>query len=289
MKISEGKEEKARRKVMPAAGFRLRAVPGEATRAPRGGTHRWSLGWRGVAAGARERSFWIDENILYLVGHVGYVMFAFVKTHQIMHLKTTHFTKCKLRASDGVEHPPRGRRKMGRCLHRCTHVHTYVHRCTHVYTYKHTHPQGYAHIRTHTRTCIHTRVRTHIHVCIYMHMRAHVHTHVHTTHTNRPKGFTKFRRRWRAEVLGLADPTWRGGRAPRWHRGWRETGRGELGDRGQPEVLRAHVAAAVGQPRGATWPSYPSFQGKETLGLLGVGGDSLGSGSGDGVLPQSPS
>lgn len=80
MKISEGKEEKARRKVMPAAGFRLRAVPGEATRAPRGGTHRWSLGWREVAAGARERSFWIDENILYLVGHVGYVMFAFVKT-----------------------------------------------------------------------------------------------------------------------------------------------------------------------------------------------------------------
>lgn len=288
MKISEGKEEKARRKVMPAAGFRLRAVPGEATRAPRGGTQRWSLGWRGVAAGARERSFWIDENILYLVGHVGYVMFAFVKTHQIMHLKTTHFTKCKLRASDGVEHPPGGDEKwVGAYTGAHTYTHTYIdaHMCTHTNTHIHRDMPTYA--RTHVH--VYTLVYTHINVCIYMHMRAHVHTHVHTTHTNRPKGFTKFRRRWRAEVLGLADPTWRGGRARRWHRGWRETGRSELGDRGQPEVLRAHVAAAVGQPRGATWPSYPSFQGKETLGLLGVGGDSLGSGSGDGVLPQSPS
>lgn len=153
MKISEGKEEKARRKVMPAAGFRLRA--------PRGGTHRWSLGWRGVAAGARERSFWIDENILYLVGHVGYVMFAFVKTHQIMHLKTTHFTKCKLRASDGGEHPPGGDEKwVGAYTGAHTYTHTYIdaHTCTHTNTHIHRDMPTYARTHVHVYTLVYAHI-----------------------------------------------------------------------------------------------------------------------------------
>lgn len=88
-------------------------------------------------------------------------MFAFVKTHQIMHLKTTHFTKCKLRASDGVEHPPGGDEKwVGAYTGAHTYTHTYIdaHMCTHTNTHIHRDMPTYARTHVHVYTLVYAHI-----------------------------------------------------------------------------------------------------------------------------------
>lgn len=41
-------------------------------------------------------NFWDDENFLFLDSVGGYIVYTFVRAHQIVHIKCLHFILCKL-------------------------------------------------------------------------------------------------------------------------------------------------------------------------------------------------